>query len=181
MAGHQVLSSSDPISSSNQGMWNESTGITVGAWMAAEVGQVNKAGAGGPTRWFKQRDRANFTAGGSVSLTSPYNMAQFGHAFHRNFMYETAQAALSGFFPLVQPFIGLYDIGSVSPANIDDEDQTLMPVATMEDFFLGDITNFEPGVTVSVGGVDVVPFPITSKLTTGDRTDWGGYFYRKRV
>lgn len=178
-AGHSQNGTDTADNANNHTMWNEKKTPSNGdLWVAANVGQVSKT-AGGPTRWF--RSFFAMTAGGTSAINVPYTLRQWGHLQHRDFMTGPSQATLSGFFPLVQPIITLCDSDSTAGKNINDSLQDRMPACYPEDFFLGDITNFAPGVEVTVGGIPVVPFPATSKLGTSPRSTFGGYFYRKRV
>lgn len=163
----------------NKTWWNEVRGTGDGSelFLAANVNQVNKAGAGGPTRWFRHLA----TLSGSASNSLPYPLRQWGHVMFRDFMTGPSQATLSGFFPLVSPIVFLLDSDSTASKLIQDPLQIRMPACFPFDMFFGDITSFEPGVTVQVGGIDVVPFPVTSKLGGNPSSNFGGYFYRKRT
>lgn len=176
-SGHDHNGNDTVDNLNNHTMWNEVRSASSGdMWVAANVGQVSKVG-GGPSRWF----RTNNTLNNAGSTLVPYAMLQWGHIQNRDFMTGPSQAKLSGFFPLVQPMLTLLDSDSTAGKNVDDDAQIRMPACFPEDFFLGDISPYEPGVDAVVGGITVVPFPVTSKLGTTPRSNYGGYFYRKRV
>lgn len=178
-AGHDRFNQNIVDNSQNHTMWNDlRQGSSGDMWVAANVGQDSKT-AGGPTRWF--RNLGALTSGGTGVINIPYALRQWGHLFHRDFMVGPSTALLSGFHPLVQPIITLLDTQSTGSMRLNDSLSDRMPACYPEDFFLGDITNFAPGVTVTVGGIPVVPFPITAKIGGTPSSTYGGYFYRKRV
>lgn len=129
-------------------------------------------------RWWRSADDQTLNNSNGVNAFNPLFVA--GHGVNRDFMGNTGEATLSGFTPLVTPLVMVGEYG-YEALNIDNSAQSYAPACYPEDFFLGQIDNYEPGVEVSIGGIPVVPFPIVSKLTTGAISNFGGYFYRKRT
>jgi hypothetical protein len=111
---------------------------------------------------------------------SPDPLKIVGHTFFRDFMTGVSRAVLSGFQPLVTPFFMVGDWPNFG-GNMDDNAQDWAPICYPEDFFLSDITNFEPGVQIDVGGIPIIPYPITSKLASAPRSTYGAYCYRVRT
>lgn len=175
----------DDPTSSNPGQatpWNEMTNQSEGkpgmycrnnqSQLITDVSPVRSS------RWWRHADDQNLNDTASVINFNPLFIA--GHIVNRDFLAGIGIAKLSGFTPLVTPMVSVGEYGHEG-LNHDDPDQSYAPACYPEDFFFGNIENYEPGVEVSIGGIPLVPFPIVSKLTTTPRSTFGGYFYRKRT
>lgn len=187
-AGHDRNTNNDVENISNATMWNGVHSNDRGkVWCTADNGQGKDYGTGDNQQGLSPKPILVWC--GSVSATElnndgianiPVPLIKWGHPTpFRDFMTGPSRAVLSGFDPLVTPFVSVGDWFNNS-LNIDNAAQDWMPAFYPEDFFLGDITNFEAGVEVDVGGIRIMPYPITSALGGSPSSNYGGYFYRIR-
>ncbi len=177
---------SDTVDAGSNGtLFNDMYETAAMGALAADIGQaaLGTANAASPitrVRWFLHTGFSGLTPGSStIASSTPAPLFKIGHGKLRDYMTGPSRALLSGFTPLVTPAYCLGDFsGAAGPA---DRNQLIMPACYPEDFWLGDITNFSAGVEVTVGGIPIIPFPITATIAGSPRSTYGGYFYRKRV
>ncbi len=168
----------------NATMWNDQVreSSKEASWvMAADVGQRANAATVSPlgrVRWFQKATESDMNGG--VTDFEAFAMHIGGTVTYRDLITNSPGAVvLSGFTQLITPFMSLANVGpSDGPV---DSDLNMMPAAFPIDMFLGNITPFEPGVEVTIGGIAIVPIPFTSKLAGSPNSNYGGIFYRKRV
>ena len=173
--------------STNETAWNNAaSGARGTAWYSCNGFWGNVYGTGDNGNGLSPRPIAMWCGDAPTSLMDNGFASiagasrKMGHTIFRDFMTGPSRALLSGFQPMVTPYMMMGD-WFFNSLNLNDPDQDWMPLVYPEDFFLSDITNFEPGVQIDVGGVPVIPFPITSKLGGTPSSTYGAYCYRVRT
>ena len=176
---------SDNIESSlNSTMWNEqSLDARKKNWLSVNGFWDNTPGTSDNSQGLSPKpvptwagDHDSFNNNGIAD--DPVPLKQYGHGFFRDLMVY--RATLSGFQPLATPFNALGDWFD-NGVNIDDPGQDFMPAIYLEDFFVARINEFEPGVQIDIGGIPIIPFPVTSKLGGTPSSNFGAYCYRVRT
>ena len=183
--GHDRSTSDNVNLSSNATMWNQDDAGS-GAdktYFCADVGNQQtgfiSASPEPTTKWWSKFLRGTSGWADSPTGNRPHNAMVMGHNSFKRFMDGTGISLLSGFVPLATPM--MFAMDEYVAVNIADRDAPVMPMYYMPDMWLGPIDTFEPGVQVTVGGITVIPFPITSTLGTAPASSFGAYLYRVRT